>query len=121
VGLTSGRPQLQANAMEVLEHMVQPELYRRLANVVDPEVDHDRRMLFTSQFCRAEVGSPAEALRILMYSEDRWLRACALYTVGGLRLAILSADMDKAGYENDPLLAETWNWAQARLAAGTSV
>ncbi len=121
VGLISGRPQLQANALEVLEHMLQADLYRRLANVLDPEVAPRRRLDFAHQFCRTSVGSASEALRILIYSEDRWLRACALYAVGGLHLTGLASDIGKAPCKNDPLLEETWNWAQARLAAGASV
>ncbi len=117
VSLSSDRPRLQANAMEVLENLVQPELYRPLANVLDPEVDRDRRVLFANQFCRTVVNSPAEALRILLYSEDVWLCACALYMAGGLRLLELSADLAKIAHKGDPLLTETWNWAQARLAA----
>ncbi len=118
VGLTSGRPQLQANALEVLENLLQPDLYRRLANVLDPEVNPQQRLAFALRFCGMGVSSRTEALRILLYSEDRWLCACALYAAGGLQLTELSPDLKQVRYSHDPLLAETWNWALARLTAG---
>ncbi len=115
-GLASLRPQLQANALEVLEHLLQPELYRRLANVLDPETDPQRRLDFARRFCGTDVGSRNEALRILLHSEDCWLRACALYVVGGLRLKELLHDMNQVPCDRDPLLAETRSWALAQLA-----
>jgi AAA family ATP:ADP antiporter len=120
VGLISGRPQLQANALEVLEHLLQPELYRRLANVLDPEVDPRRRLDFARQVCCADVSSRIEALRILLHSEDNWVRSCALYAVGGLELKELLPDINRVPYNRDALLAETWNWAVARLAPGAT-
>jgi AAA family ATP:ADP antiporter len=116
VGLTSGPPQLKANALEVLENLLQPDLYSRLANVLDPEVDPQQRLAFARRFCGVDVSSRIEALRILLHSEDTWLRTCALYVVGGLRLTELSQDMKKIGRSGDPLFQETWNWALARLA-----
>ncbi|MBZ5497350.1 MAG: HEAT repeat domain-containing protein [Acidobacteriia bacterium] len=115
-GLTSGRPQLRANALEMLEHLLQPDLYRRLASVLDPEIDSQQRLAFARRFCGTEVTSRNEALRILLHSEDCWLRACALYAVGRLRLSELSPDLDKVPCDRDPLLSETRTWALARLA-----
>jgi AAA family ATP:ADP antiporter len=120
VGLTSGRPRLRANALEVLEHLIQPDLYRRLANVLDPEVSAQRRLDVARQFCRTDVGSATDALRIVVYSEDVWMRACAIYTIGGLRLTELEPDLHRVPYDHDPLLEETTHWALARLAAATS-
>jgi AAA family ATP:ADP antiporter len=120
VGLTSGRPRLQAHAMEVLEHVLPSEIYRRLAGVLDPEVGRKRRLDFTRQFCGTEVSSRNEALRILLHSGDNWLRACAAYTVGGLRLTELYPDLTRIPCDLDPLLAETRSWACLRLAAGAS-
>ncbi|MGA2262084.1 MAG: Npt1/Npt2 family nucleotide transporter [Acidobacteriota bacterium] len=114
-GLASLRPQLQANALEVLEHLLQPELYRRLANVLDPEADPQQRLDFARRFCGTDVGSRNEALRILLHSEDCWLRACALYVVGGLRLTELLHDINQVPCDRDPLLAETRSWALAQL------
>jgi len=116
VGLTSTRAQLQANALEVLEHLLRPELYRLLAYVLDTEITLQQKLSFAQQLCRITVGSKAEALRILLHSEDRWLRVCALHAVGDWKLAELGADLRQMTRDSDPLLEETWKWANARLA-----
>ena len=120
-GLTSPRPQLQANALEVLENLLRTDLYRPLAYVLDPEMTLQQKLGFARQLVHTSVDSPAEALRILLHSEDRWLRACALHAVGEARLAELSADLPHVPRAGDALLEETWAWTNARLApAGTA-
>jgi AAA family ATP:ADP antiporter len=116
VGLASHRPQLQANALEMLEHLLQPDLFRRLASVLDPEVETRQRLDYACRLCGIEVDSRNEALRILLHSEDHWLQACALYAVGGLRLNELSTEIQKIAGDREPLLAEMRNWAAARLS-----
>jgi len=115
VGLISTRAQLQANALEVLEHLLRPELYRLLAYVLDPEITLQQKLSFAQQLCRITVGTKAEALRILLHSEDRWLRVCALHAVGDWKLAELGANLQQMARDSDPLLEETWKWANARL------
>jgi hypothetical protein len=118
VGLTSERSQLQANALEMLEHILKPHLYRRLANVLDPEIELSKKMEFARQVCRTDVKTRTEALRILLHSEDRWLRACALYAAGGSGMRELTSDIDGQSCEGDALLEETRNWALAKMASG---
>ena len=120
VGLTTGRPQLQANALELLEHLLKPEHYRMLACAIDPEIIPQERLNFAQRLCRTSVGSITEALRTLLGSNDRWLCACALHTIGESRLAELSDDLRKVRYEVDPVVEETWKWASTRLAAARS-
>lgn len=117
VGLTSARPQVRANALEVLEHLLRSDLYHRLAYGLDPEIPLAEKLSFAERLCRAQVKSRIEALRILLHSEDRWLRACALHTVGELQLAELCSDVRQMPRDDDPLLAETWKWASTRLTA----
>lgn len=116
LGLTSHRPQLQANAMEVLEHLLAPDLYRHLISGVDPDNTTAERLAFARRVCQTSIDSQAEALRTLLQSGDRWLYACALYAAGCARLAELDDDVRQLIYE-DPILEETRNWASARLAA----
>ncbi|HTG60194.1 MAG TPA: Npt1/Npt2 family nucleotide transporter [Terriglobia bacterium] len=117
VGLLSERPQLRANSLEVLEHLLAPDLYRRLAAGVDPESTPAERLDFARRLCRTGVNSRVEALRILLHSEDGWLRTCAVYAIGQGRLAELSDDLSLVPHESDPVLGGTWEWATARLAA----
>jgi hypothetical protein len=119
VGVKSGRPQLHANALEVLEHLLKPEHYRQLSYVLDPEVGHAEKLSFAQRFCRAGVSSKTEALRILLQSDDRWLRACSLYAIGEMRLSEMYAEVQQVPHE-DSLLDETWRWTTARLAAAAT-
>ena len=116
--LTSRRPQLQANALEVLEHLLAPDLYRRLVAGVDPESTPAERLDFARRLCRTGVNSRNEALRVLLHSDDEWLRTCAVYGVGQACLAELSDDVLRVPHDGDPVLDETWKWATARLSAG---
>lgn len=116
IGLTSGRPQLQANALEVLEHLLRPDLYRMLAYVLDPEIGLRQKLAFAQRICHTTVDSRREALRMLLHSDDRWLIACALHEVGTRRLGEMSDDLQRMSRNNDPLLNETWKWACSRLS-----
>jgi AAA family ATP:ADP antiporter len=119
LGLTMGTSQRQANAQEVLEHLLQPDLYRRLVNGLDPEVPFREKVNFARRLCGSSVKSRNEALRILLHSEDGWLSACALYAVGQERLTELNDEVSQVPHAADPLLDETWQWASARLKAAT--
>jgi HEAT repeat protein len=119
IGLHSGHAQVRANALEVLEHLLQPDLYRRLANVLDPEIALKEKLEFAERLCGIRVDSKADAVRILLYSADCWLCACAIYAVAELRLTDLSGDLQRVRHDGDPIVAETWNWARTRLALGS--
>ncbi len=116
VGLRLGRPRVQANALEVLEHLLKAEHYRMLAGALDPEVSLEEKLKFAGRVAQAGVGTRQEAMRILLHSEDRWLRACALHAVGKGRIMELYGEVQKVSHEGDPLLAETWKWTNACLA-----
>ncbi len=118
-GLVSGQARVRSNAMEVLEHIVRPDLYRTLVCALDPEVSLKDKLQFAQRLCHTTVASKAEALREVLYSEDRWLRACAMHSIGTLRISELSDDLHRVPHADDPLLDETWNWARTRLQAGT--
>jgi len=120
VGVKSGRAQLRANALEVLEHLLKPEHYRMLSYVLDPEITASDRLSFARRFCRVGVNSKAEALRILLRCEDRWLCACSLHAIGELGLAELCEDVRQLAHAGDSLLEETWRWTSARLGVAGS-
>ena len=119
-GLTSGQPRVQANALEVLEHLLRPEHYRMLAGALDPDISLKDKLRFAERLCHTSVESRAEAVRVLLHSEDRWLRACALHAVGELKLADLNQELARVAPKGDSLLEETWNWASLRLGLATA-
>jgi len=117
LGFTLGTAQRQANAQEVLEHLLQPDLYRRLVIGLDPEIPLREKVMFACRLCGSSVKSRNEALRILLHSEDGWLSACALYAVGEERLTELNDEVSQVPHNANPLLEETWQWTTARLKA----
>lgn len=119
LGLTMGTSQRRANAQEVLEHLLQADLYRQLVNGLDPEIPFREKVDFARRLCGSSVKSRNEALRILLHSADGWLSACALYAVGEERLTELADEVNQVPHAGDPLLAETWQWAIARLKPAT--
>lgn len=114
IGLTSHRPQLQANALEVVEHLLPSDLYRRVITGVDPDSSPAHRLQFAQRLCHSRVTSPTEALRILLHSGDSWLCACALHMAGQAGLTELSEDVRRVAHD-DPLLDHTWKAAGCRL------
>jgi AAA family ATP:ADP antiporter len=117
LGLTLGTSQRRANAQEVLEHLLQPDLYRRLVNGLDPEIPFREKVNFASRLCGSSVKSRNEGLRILLHSEDGWMSACALYAVGEERVTELNDEVSQVPHAADPVLEETWRWTMARLKA----
>jgi AAA family ATP:ADP antiporter len=117
LGLTLGTSQRRANAQEVLEHLLQPDLYRRLVNGLDPEIPFREKVNFANRLCASSVKSRNEALRILLHSEDGWMSACALYAVGEERVTELNDEVSQVPHAAAPLLDETWQWTMARLRA----
>jgi AAA family ATP:ADP antiporter len=120
VGLTSSRRHLRANALEVLEHLLQPELYRRLAYVLDDDIGVAQKLEFARQLCRIPEGSNSQAVRTLIHSGDRWLAACAIYTIGELGLGELREEIRNLEVGNDSLLQETRQRVLSGLGAGVA-
>ncbi len=59
LGLTSGDARLQANSLEVLEHVLKSEHYRRLVSSLDPEVGLLEKLKIAEQICLTAIGSRA--------------------------------------------------------------
>jgi AAA family ATP:ADP antiporter len=120
VGLRSSKPVLQANALEVLEHILPSDLYRPLSCLLDPEIEMPEKVMFAERLCHVAVLSKAEALRIHLHSLDKWLVACATYAVGRLCLAELAEDVRRIPESDDRALEEVREWTLARLATAAS-
>jgi ATP:ADP antiporter, AAA family len=119
-GLTSGQARIRSNSMEVLEQLVRSDLYKTLLCALDPDVPLKEKINFAQRLCHTSVDGKAEALRIVLHSEDPWLRACAVHAVGELQLAELSEELRRVPRQGDRLLEETLNWASTRLEAGAT-
>ena len=54
-------------------------------------------------------------MRVLLFSTDRWLCACALYAIGEAHMVNLLETVREVPHEKDPLLHQTWKWTCSRL------
>jgi hypothetical protein len=77
---------------------------------MDPESSREEKLVFAERICRTRVESRDEALRVLLFSTDRWLCACALYAVGEAQMVNLLETVRQVPHEKDPLLNQTWQW-----------
>jgi len=59
-------------------------------------------------------------LRVLLHSGDSWLRACALFAIGKLKIVELADELRGQPRDEGDLVAETWAWAASRLETTTA-
>jgi len=83
------------------------QAHRRLAYVLDDDIGLAQKLEFARQLCRIPEGSNSQAVRTPIHSGDRWLAACAIYTVGELGLDELREETRNLEVGNDSLLQET--------------
>jgi AAA family ATP:ADP antiporter len=114
-GLSSSNPNVRANALELLDHVLSPDLRRLLVPLVDPQVSIGERIQRANKIVGAPVESREEAVAALIASDDPWLRSCGVYAVGALRLTSFSAQIDRFSNSDDALLRETVRAAKVRL------
>ena len=115
-GLSATSSTVRANALELLDNVLSPDLRRLLVPLVDPQVSVGERIERANKIVGAPVQSREEAVEALIASDDPWLRSCGVYAVGALRLTSFSDAIDKFADADDPLLRETVRAAKERLA-----
>lgn len=116
VGLRSASGIVRANALEFLDNVLKPELRRLLVPLLDSQVTIDERISIANQMVGAPVETADQAIATLLASEDSWLRSCAVYAVGALRLHTLEPDLHRLADTADPTLREEIQVALQRLA-----
>jgi AAA family ATP:ADP antiporter len=107
VGVQSTNPVVHDNALEFLENILSPELRGLLIPLLDSEVPRAQRIALAHRVLGARPPSESEAVRMLLQSEDPWLKSCGVYAVGALGLADLLPEVDALADAPDPLLRET--------------
>ena len=116
VGVRSKNPTVRDNALEFLENVLKPELRRLLLPLLDSQVTIDERVALANQIVGAPVETAEQAITTLLASEDSWLRSCAVYAVGALRLQSLEPDLHRLAEAADPALREGVQVALQRLS-----
>jgi AAA family ATP:ADP antiporter len=115
VGVQSDNRVVHDNALEFLENILGPQLRALLVPLLDGDVSIPQRVTLANRVLGTRVNSQAEAVESLLASEDPWLRSCAAYAIGTLRLEGYADQLSKMAADSDPLLRETALQAQSRL------
>lgn len=115
VGLRSPDARITANALELLEHVLKPQLRGLLLPLIDPHVTVAERVALANRLVGVPVSSLREALATLLDSEDSWLKSCAAYAVGALQVGELRQALDRWADHPDPLVRETVRAARRKL------
>jgi AAA family ATP:ADP antiporter len=124
LALRSQNRTLRANALELLDNVLSPQLRELVVPLFDGQVTIAERVRRADSLVGAPVRSPEEATLAMLASEDAWLKACGVYAAGALRLVRLRPLLDRQLASSDPLLRETARAAILRLdapAAGSQV
>jgi AAA family ATP:ADP antiporter len=108
---------IRANALELLDNVLSPDLRRLVVPLVDPQVSFDQRVALANTLVGASVQSREEAVQALIASEDPWLRSYGVYAVGALGLTSMAGELERLAGAGDALLRETVRAARVRLAS----
>jgi AAA family ATP:ADP antiporter len=116
VGVRSGNPTVRENALEYLDNVLKPDLRRLLLPLIDSHVTIQERIAMANQLVGAPLETAEQAITTLLASEDSWLRSCAAYAVGALRLHNLEPELQKLAEGPDDAIRETVQAALNRLS-----
>jgi AAA family ATP:ADP antiporter len=117
LALRSQHRSLRANALELLDNVLSPQLRELVVPLFDGQVTMAERVSLATRLVGASVETQEEAALAMLASEDAWLKACGVYAVGALRLETLRPQVSRLLSAPDPLLRETARTTLARLDA----
>jgi HEAT repeat protein len=104
--LTAPRRRIRANAIEVLDNMLDKELKRLLLPLLDKSLLSDLKEIGDEIFGLSH--RPAdERLRLLMEENTGWLSSCAIFSSGQNKDGNLSSDIRACMKSENPLVRET--------------
>ena len=115
VGLQSADPVVHDNAVEFMDSVLPPEVRALVIPLFDRDVSMDDRIGIASRMLGSSLDDREEAIEVMALSEDPWLRACAAYAMGEMRLTRFAARLDEWSTDNDPLLRATAVDAREKL------
>jgi AAA family ATP:ADP antiporter len=114
-GLRSGNAAVRANALEFLDNILQPQLRSLVVPLLDSYVSVTERVRQANRLLGTAMESREQAVEVLAASDDSWMRSCAAYAIGALKLVSLAPELEKWINDPDPLLRETARAAKKRL------
>ncbi len=117
VGLQSDNPVVHDNALEFVETVLNSELRTLLVPLLDRDITVDQRVQIADHVTSIPIKTAAEAVRVLVATDDAWLQSCAAFLAGELRLDSLSPQLRTWSADPNPLLRESAREALDKLLA----
>jgi hypothetical protein len=87
-----------------------------LIPLVDGDITLTEKVALANRILGSTVDSKYDALRVLIYTEDPWMKSCAAHLIGILGLKHFEKELEEWANDPDPLLRERAQRAQQRLA-----
>lgn len=115
VGVQSTNPIVHDNALEFLDHILPEELRTLLVPLLDSAAGTTQRIELANRVLGAGPPSESEAVRLLLHSDDPWLKSCGAYAVGALALTDLMGEIEALAGTSDALLRETVRQTRERI------
>ena len=115
VSLQSSDPVVHDNAVEFMDSVLPPEVRQVIIPLFDRDVSVDVRIATANRMLGSSLGDREEAIEVMALSEDPWLRACAAYAMGEMRLQRFAPKLDEWAADADPLLRATAVDAREKL------
>jgi len=115
VGLQSNDPIVHDNAVEFLDSVLPPEVRAKVIPLFDREVPVAERIESANKMLGASLGDREEAIEVMALGQDPWLRSCAAYAMGEMRLTRFAAKLDEWAKDSDLLLRATAVDAREKL------
>jgi AAA family ATP:ADP antiporter len=115
-GISSGRRDLQANAVEFLDSTLLNPVRQMLLLIIEDR-GAERIIEQGKAWFGIRPGGYLETIRTLLHEPDPWLQACAAYAAAEQGLREILPLLDPLDGSADDLLRETVNAARQRLAA----
>lgn len=115
VGLQSQDPVVHDNAVEFLDSVLPPEIRALIVPLFDRQVPVKDRIVTANRLLGTTLTDREEAIEVMAISDDPWLRSCAAYAMGEMRLTRFAAKLDEWAQHSDPLLRATAIDAREKL------
>jgi HEAT repeat protein len=115
VGLQSADPVVHDNAVEFMDSVLPPEVRLLIIPLFDRDVTVEARIATANKLLGSSLGDREEAIEVMAVSEDPWLRACAAYAMGEMRLTRFAQQLDEWANDPDPLMRATAIDAREKL------
>jgi AAA family ATP:ADP antiporter len=115
VGLQSADPVVHDNAVEFLDTVLPPDVRALIVPLFDRQVPVNDRITIANRLLGSSLTDREEAIEVMAISEDPWLRSCAAYAMGEMRLTRFAATLDQWAEDSDLLLRATAIDAREKL------